>query len=237
MTRHLVDGRLPPKLLEELQTCYLRIHNYAAGRRLWDGLTPEEQKSLGEAGEQDAFRGDTVAIWKALHKTSTERAVLETSLRLNLMNPWTYERLLREIGESSPAPLESGRLSADQIPTDKVDGQEADLVLVEDQRQAYWLGKEIPIDWVKRHRSPWDYFLKLAIYAQKSRPLTWEDFSSELAWDYHVKMKSRLTGLEGFPEDLAVKIETAGPRAQRLDIPRDRIRILRTNNQSTPVGR
>ena len=150
----------------------------------------------GTAGMRAQFRG-----------VSRERAAVDVGHALGLLDDATHQWLPRELGQLAN--------DSEQAIEDAV--QSGALVLVERPRAAYRQRQEIMADWEHRSRL-WEIFWELCRRGKVRQPLDWDQFQTGDC-QFVTKQKSRLTGLPGFPADLAEHMVSAGRGAQRLDLP------------------
>lgn len=208
---------LPEHVQEHLRTYLNRVRAAISARYLWDRVfTPDQREHLGGDVEAAFAVGGTVGMWMRLHGVNHVRALLDVARALNHIDETNYRWLLRETGEALDTPDD---VVARVVPTGA-------LVLIESTRQVFWRGEEIAIDWT-RNAAGWTYLWELARAAKQDVALDRTVFSATLAADYLAKTKSRLSGAAGFPTDLADRIHAAGSSNQRLDVPRDQIRLFR----------
>lgn len=225
MPQLMLNGLLPAKIIEQLRWYAQRLDNNGTEQALWERFTPAERDAVADKVQLQYGNGRVAAMWKLARNVSSERAIVDAAYELGWMDAGTQRWLLAEIGE----------LAAD---TDQLETLFAltDLVIVTHPRQIYWLGQVVEVDWHVQ-RASWEYFLALAEQAKKGLPADSSTFGEHRKCDYHIKAKSRLAGLPGFPGKLAQKIEV-GPHAgsQVLTIPPERIRILNLTTQELLVS-
>ncbi len=95
-----VPANLPPKVMEELQTQYLRIKAFVSATRLWERvLTNQERQRLGGEVEGSHAKLGTVGMWQAVRGGSDARAVIDIAQALGFLDQTGYHWLLGEIGE------------------------------------------------------------------------------------------------------------------------------------------
>jgi hypothetical protein len=195
---------------------YLLVEGVWAWQRIWHRLlTPAERTRFG--GEfLPAFQSrGALKLWQEARGGTETRAVIDLAHVLNLIDRASQMWLMRETGEYSDDPEEALQMALDA----------ADLVVQERPRAIFWNGGEVQIDWYE-NEAPWNYCRTLIVAAHEGRAIDATDFSEHFRPDYHVKQKARLKTLDRFPQDLFERIRSIGSGGYRLEIPRDRIRII-----------
>jgi hypothetical protein len=194
-----------------------RVTNLAAAERLWERcLKPNERRSLGETfPEAVENHGDAVRIWMHVHGVSYQRAVIEVGETLGFLNAADVDWLLREGGE---------------IPRDLDEAQSqaiarGDLVIERSSQSVYWHGQRINADWT-RHRASWDFLLLACEHAMRNHPIDRLSFAGDAHEDVVTKSKSRLKGVQGFPDELINLFVVVGRGTQKLSMPSDQIHIF-----------
>lgn len=208
--------RLPPRVVDVLETTALRIRAAVAAARLWEEVLTESERARmgGHLSSLWCQRG-TAGIWMQLRGVSRERAVVEVAAELGLLAPSSTRWLLRELGEVFDDPDEA--IQAARVSTA--------LVLVERPRTVYWNGAPIAVAW-ERHAALWQFFWELCRRAKAGSPLDPLDLGEWAHRDSIAKQKSRLLGKAGFPIDLGALIKPTGRRTQKLDVPPPQIRLF-----------
>lgn len=201
-----------PRVLDELQTNYLRIKSPVSAMRLWERvLTESDRRTLGWDSEAAWKLYGTVGMWKKLRGVSTARAVVEVAHKLNFIDEGTQRWLLYELGEAPDDPETA-------IASDA-------LVLVERPKTAYWQGQEIEVDW-DRYGVLWTFMWELGCHAKSGQPVDRLTFGEHAHQDVVAKQKSRLLNEPSFPADLGDRIVSVGIGTQRLDLSPEKIRIF-----------
>lgn len=219
MNDNSTSTAFPPEVMSELQANYVRISAPVSAQLLWDSvLTPSDRVALGNDFRQAFAQGGTLGMWQRLRGVSNVRAVIDAARELNLIDDLAQRRLLSMTGEFSEDHEEALQLAI----------RNADLVLTDRPRTAYWRGQFIPIEW-DRQSALWNFFWELCCHAKSRRAVDRTAFSDDFAPSYLAKIKSRLGRAQGFPLDLADLIEPAGGNTQRLRLAPERIRILKTD--------
>jgi hypothetical protein len=223
MAQHMIEAGQPPEVSEALETNYLRVQAATCAARLWDRhLSCGQRRQLGNDIKSAYRDGGTVGIWMRLHGVGVTRAVIDLAKMLNFVDDATQCWLLRATGETSDDPEEALQLALAR----------SDLVLTEQTRAVYWMGAMVEVDWYD-NGAMWEYFLTLCERAKQGQGVDAADFGDRRKADNHIKQKSRLTTkTPGFPMDLGSRIESEVGGRQKLDIPPQRITIIR----STPAG-
>jgi len=207
---------LPPRVVAELQTNAIRIRAAVCALRLWERILTEQDRSrLG--GELDPVwrQYGTAGIWMKLRGVSQPRAIADVAHALNLIDPSTYQWLLRELGEIHDDPDQAIQAAV----------ATGALVLIERPRAAYWAGALIELDWDRRP-ALWDFLWELSRQAKAGQPLDHTLFRSSQDHEVVTKQKSRLVNQPGFPADLADHIQATGRYTQQLDLPPAQIRLF-----------
>jgi hypothetical protein len=208
---------LPKRVVDELQTNARHIKAAMSAAWLWERvLTERERQSLGGDLVAAWRRYGTAGMWIQLRGVSAERAVVDVPHALGLITDGTWRWLLRELGEVHDDPEEALQAA--------VAG--GGLVLVEHTRAVYWQGKELAVAWEK-HSALWGFFWEVCRQAKAGQAV---DHTTLGSTDVSVvaKQKSRLLGTKGFPRALGDLIKPAGRYTQKLDLPREQIRIFET---------
>lgn len=213
---------LPPLVYEKLKETLLRVQNGASSERLYQRLTKAEQHQIDKL-EKELFGpeshphfGRTVGMWMRLRGVSQHRAIIDTGFLLNFLTAPDRDWLLREIGEG-PESMD------DAIAT-------RELVFDESERRVYWKGKPINVEWGKRS-ALWNFLCELAKAAKSRRGVDRLSFGAEKNDNYVSKMVSRLRNeIEGFPENLAELIVSAGRGTVRLDLPPEEIGLFQMSD-------
>jgi hypothetical protein len=219
-----IDTTLPPRVLELLQTTFLRVEPPMAASRLWEQvLSVADRRRLG-LDFQSTYRrcGDTVGMWMELRGVTAERALVDVGQKLGFLSAEQRQWLLRELGEvdDDPETMVSAAVLA------------GGLVMVDSPRAVYWKGSEIELDWTSRS-ALWNYLIELARLAKTRQALDRLLFGREVDVNYLTKLKSSVKKLKGFPSDLTSRIVTAGRGSQRLDIEPTLIRIFERDTIET----
>lgn len=208
----------PPRVKEELEANFLRIQNPPAAMRYWEQvLTENDRQRLGGDLNAAYANGGTIGMCMLLRGIPQPHAIVEIAKALGFLHESTKTWLLREMG-----------VQFDSI-EDAVAATigEGGLLLSEQNRQAYWRGEPIQIDWYK-HPALWTFLWTLAERAKSGAGVDYMDFGEQMQPDYPSKMKSKLSADRAFPTDLAVLIEPRGRGKQQLMLPSERIRLFRT---------
>lgn len=237
------------EITEALTINYLRVQSLNTSYRFWNRylsrdqqwrLKEEVDEELENANRKPAAdtppapsersstadfeivyqNGGTVGMWMRLHGVTEQRAVIDLAKLLNFIDEGTQNWLLRATGEESDDPEEALEMSLER----------ADLVLTEEPRAVYWMGKLVDVDW-DRFDKMWTYFLIVCEHAKEGQPVDAASFGERHRPDNHIKRLSRLTTkITGFPYDLGALIQTADGGRQQLNVPPQRIRILRARS-------
>lgn len=212
------SAHVPPDVVDDLRLNYLRIRELVSAQRLWDSvLTSSERVALGNDLLQAYAQFGTVGMWTRLFGVSDVRAIIDVARALNLIDVPTQRRLLSRTGEFSEDHEEALQQALEN----------ADLVLTDRPRAAYWMGRPIPIDW-DRQSALWHFFWELCVRAKTRSSVDHTDFPGDREPSYPAKIKSRLVNMPDFPLKLADLIEPSGRSAQRLCLAPDRIRLFKT---------
>ncbi len=206
----------PPKVMEELRTLLLRVQALMSAERLWARLTPQDRRRLGGDFAEAYSQGKTVGMWMRLRGVSQPRAIIETAREVGLTDEATRNWLMREIGELDSTSEETIAAAVES----------GALVLVEQGRHAYWNGEKISVNWYKQS-ALWEFLWVLCDRAKSGTGLDCMDFAEKGNSDYPSKTKHRLCGLDAFPHDLGILINSEGQGIQKLDLPPSRIRLFK----------
>jgi hypothetical protein len=201
---------------ELLKTSALRIGGHFSAARLWEEvLTPFERQCLGGELPPVWRQLGTAGIWQKLRGVSPKRAVVEVAAELGLLDAPRVRWLLRQLGEVTDDPVAAIEAARNA----------SGLVLVEQPRSVYWMGRPIEVDW-ERHTALWRFFWELCRRAKAGRPLDPLDLSESAHLDSIAKQKFRLLSKVGFPVDLGDLIKPAGRRTQKLHLSPQEIRLF-----------
>jgi hypothetical protein len=89
-----------PRVVEELETQYLRLKAAASAARVWERvLSEQDRQSLGGDLNTCWRQLSTVGMWMKLRGVSQPRAIAELAHKLGFIDQTSYQWLLREIGE------------------------------------------------------------------------------------------------------------------------------------------
>lgn len=209
------QSSLPNPATQAFRDCYYRIRCKSSAERLWTRHLSAEDRQRLDNDLETAYRGrGTAGMWAFLRGISIDRALLDVGYRLNFLAQADFHWLLREIGEcDNPEEAVAAAIAAGH------------LVLVESPRAAYWDRQAINIDW-HRYNSGWDFLWELSRLAKTGRPIDPWAFGYNQAEAIVAKRKHRLTALPEFPISLADLIVPAGRRTQKLNLPREQIRLF-----------
>lgn len=99
---------LAPAVIEALNQAAVRIAPMVLAHRLWERLTSDERRSLGDDFQRAYSRLGTVGIWRQVKSCSRVRAALDVAYEIGFLTEPDYRWLLRETegatGPSGPSP-------------------------------------------------------------------------------------------------------------------------------------
>lgn len=200
----------------ELQAASQRVRGAFCADRLWKRhMTESEREQLGGNLEKAYMGTGTVCMWAKLRKTTIERATLDVARLLNVLTDSDYRWLLREVGEA----IDAEEQLAQSI-------KSGDLVVVERDREVYWHGEQIDVDW-HRHNKLWEFFWTLAENGKAKRGVDNATFGAFGDSNVITKRKNRLKNLPNFPHDLWQCIQRHGRQTQILDLATSKIHLFR----------
>lgn len=216
----MVDGsaarRLSDQAIEEWQTNALTIKAGISASRLWHEVLAAHERAVLGGDLEAAWRYyGTAGMWMKLRGVSAERAVVDVAFELGHLDERKRRWLLRELGEWHDDPEEMLRMAV----------ATGALVLVDGEREVYWQGEPITIDW-KLRDVLWNYFWELCRHAKADKGIDHMTFPASNDTAVVTKQKSRLNSLPGFPASLGDLITPVGRHTQKLDLPPRMIRLF-----------
>ena len=209
----MTTNTLNQAAFDKLRETATRVRTNTTAIRLWEMLSVQEKVTLGNDREEAYRKGGAIGMWKAIHGCSDVRAVIEVAKKVGHLSPSEHDWLLHESGEF---------LSGDEAFEDAISRNE--LVLNACSREVYWHGEPVSVDWT--HDAKWNFVWELAKHGKARRPIDHLTFGGRKNPSYVAKMKSELANADGFPLDLADKIEVVGRGSQILTVQPNEIRLF-----------
>lgn len=212
----------PKPVHDKLVETLLRVQNPAAADRLYQRLSRDEQRAIDQltpspfSSRSHPHAGRTVGMWMHLRGVSQPRAIIDVGHLLGFLTAPDRDWLLREIGE--------GPESMDDAIAKR------ELVFDECERQVYWRGERIDVDW-HRQSALWGFLWRIAELAKSGRGVDRLDFGENKSVSYVSRTISRLRcEIDAFPEELADLMVSEGRGTARLNLSPEQIGLFRTEN-------
>lgn len=208
--------RLPGWLTEDWRSALGRAKGSQIARLLWERVfTPAEQRHLGpNLDKAYQIHRSPITMWHHLYGVSVTRAVIDINRRLNLLDEGTANTLLRALDEM---PLDPEQARAWAI-------EKGRLVLVDTEREVYWEGDQIDVNWHK-HTSSWTLLWELTCAGKRNQAIDVTMFG-KVDKKFLTKSVSRMKKLTNFPASLAGRIRFVKTGTYKLEVHSSEIHLF-----------